>query len=420
MNREKKAVRRGGTSNHIRKPNATKTRPITRKQSAALLCDEVNEDQFVLVELTLNKKLLVVEYNELIKLNEKVKIKVGSRILIESNDDQPNSALVFCIGSEEQCLEELNIIQHQRDYHKNSSHDAVDTNDDPSLVVTTTLTESNKKKGVQKKNGNVSKVTNFKISLDNTHTKSNLCLSSSTSSSITSPSIDNSVQLNHEQNAALDVSSLTSTNNIVITPSTALSKSRNTNVTNTKSNSQCSRMDQLSSFASQMTTLTKERDCWKMLPTDESTCEWIRTVYDAIQRKANHTINFEAESAKLGMSSSLLQYCVNLSKPPATTARKMFQYVCADDLARNASWSSISTSKIEAIQDFGEKLFGCLKWDRKAIKISLQNFIRGERANMKQDQHAHGVVEQNDNHDDVVEHNDDRDDVAVNEMVSEY
>ncbi|CAF4940018.1 unnamed protein product [Rotaria sp. Silwood1] len=135
-------------------------------------------------------------------------------------------------------------------------------------------------------------------------------------------------------------------------------------------------MDQLSSFASQMTTLTKERDCWKskyqslekkydqlirasmMLPTDESTCEWIRTVYDAIQRKANHTINFEAESAKLGMSSSLLQYCVNLSKPPAATARKMFQY----------------------------KL-----WDRKAIKISLQNFIRGERANMKQDQHAHGV-----------------------------
>ncbi|CAF2866496.1 unnamed protein product [Rotaria sp. Silwood2] len=388
-------IRRGGTSNHIRKPNATKTRPITRKQSAALLCEEVNEDQFVLVELTLNKKLLVVEYNELIKLNEKVKIKIGSRILIESNGNQPNSALVFCIGSEEQCLEELNIIQHQRDYHKNSSHDAVDTSDDPSLVVTTTLTESNKKKGVQKKNGNVSKVTNFKISLDNTHTKSNLCLSSSTSSSITAPSTDNSVQLNHEQNAALDVSSLTSTNNIVITPPTALSKSINTNVTNTKSNSQCSRMDQLSSLASQLTTVTKERDCWKMLPTDESTCEWIRTVYDAIQRKANHTINFEAESAKLSMSSSLLQYCVNLSKPPATTARKMFQYT-------------------------GEKLFGCLKWDRKAIKISLQNFIRGERANMKQDQHAHGAVEQNDNHDDVVEHNDDRDDVAVNEMVSEY
>ncbi|CAF4135243.1 unnamed protein product [Rotaria sp. Silwood2] len=35
---------------------------------------------------------------------------------------------------------------------------------------------------------------------------------------------------------------------------------------------------------------------------------------------------------------------------------------------------------------FGEKLFGHLKWDRKTIKTSLQNLIRGERANLKRDQ----------------------------------
>ncbi len=35
---------------------------------------------------------------------------------------------------------------------------------------------------------------------------------------------------------------------------------------------------------------------------------------------------------------------------------------------------------------FGEKLFGRLIWNRKCIKTSLQNLIRGERAQLKHDQ----------------------------------
>ncbi|CAF4396510.1 unnamed protein product [Rotaria sp. Silwood2] len=47
---------------------------------------------------------------------------------------------------------------------------------------------------------------------------------------------------------------------------------------------------------------------------------------------------------------------------------------------------------------FGEKLFGRLKWDKKNIKISLQNFIRGERANLKRDQHKNDLNEANPDH----------------------
>lgn len=36
------------------------------------------------------------------------------------------------------------------------------------------------------------------------------------------------------------------------------------NAGNTTSNSQCSRMDQLASLASQLTTVSKERDQWKI------------------------------------------------------------------------------------------------------------------------------------------------------------
>lgn len=101
MYHDKKSVRRGGTSNQIRFRNATKNRPLTRQQSAALISEEVNNsDQFVLLELALDKKLSIVEYNELLKLNEKVKMKIGSNVSIKSNGGQSTmSASIFCIGT---------------------------------------------------------------------------------------------------------------------------------------------------------------------------------------------------------------------------------------------------------------------------------------------------------------------------------
>lgn len=58
--------------------------------------------------------------------------------------------------------------------------------------------------------------------------------------------------------------------------------------------------------------------------------------------------------------------------------------------------------------------------DRKSIKISLQNLVRGEGANMKQGQRFDDVGEQNDDDDVVVEQNDDHDDVVINEIMLEH
>jgi hypothetical protein len=51
---------------------------------------------------------------------------------------------------------------------------------------------------------------------------------------------------------------------------------------------------------------------------------------------------------------------------------------------------------------FGEKLFGLLKWDRKVIKTSLQNLVRGERANLVNDQENGGPNEANLNHNGLI------------------
>ena len=59
---------------------------------------------------------------------------------------------------------------------------------------------------------------------------------------------------------------------------------------------------------------------------------------------------------------------------------------------------------------FGEKSFGRLKWDRKTIKVSLQNFIRTERKHLKRDQLGDHLNKQ-----DVYQN-----DTLVNEATTEY
>ena len=99
MYRGKKATQRGGTSNQVRAHNATKSRPITRQQSALFVCEEVEiKERFVLIQLTVNKKLLTVNFDDLLKSNERAKIKLGSKVLVEINDEKATSACVFCIG----------------------------------------------------------------------------------------------------------------------------------------------------------------------------------------------------------------------------------------------------------------------------------------------------------------------------------
>ncbi|CAF1423063.1 unnamed protein product [Rotaria magnacalcarata] len=411
MYRDKKAIRRGGTSNQVQVRVATKNKPITRQQSALMVCEELQiKERFVLIELTVNKKLLTVNYDGLLRSNERVNIKLGSKVIVEINDQKVASAFVFCIGSKQQCLDELDITKSQRENKQNSNIDiAVDEADDPPLVIATVTTEPSQNKTAQPINKNISKPP-YDITFDITQVESNFLSSSSKLSSKFELHPVHSMQPNHDPSNALLVSSA---HEVSTVPPKPLPSSKNKNATSATSSLQHGRRDPLSDLTIQLTEVAKECDEWKkkyvslekryaemenssmMIPTDDSVCSWIFNMYDAIQRQANAEVDFDDESTKLGISSALLKYCVNRSKPPATTARKLCQYICVDEINEGVSWVNIPTN-------FGEKYFGRLKWNRKNVKISLQNFIRGERANSKRNQNTDDLNEQNIDHDDSV------------------
>ena len=85
------------------------------------------------------------------------------------------------------------------------------------------------------------------------------------------------------------------------------------------------------------------------IPTDVKVCEWISTVYDVIQRQKDSDVNFNVESAKLGITPDLLKFCVNRDKPPTITARKLFQNMCMEELSKGTSRSEMPINKIDAI-----------------------------------------------------------------------
>jgi hypothetical protein len=86
-----------------------------------------------------------------------------------------------------------------------------------------------------------------------------------------------------------------------------------------------------------------------VIPTNDSVCEWICTMHDAIQRQVNSDVDYKTEADTLGIPPNLLKFCVKLSKPPTITARKLFQQVCLNELTENLPWSDIPDTKIEAI-----------------------------------------------------------------------
>ncbi|CAF5226570.1 unnamed protein product, partial [Rotaria magnacalcarata] len=93
-----------------------------------------------------------------------------------------------------------------------------------------------------------------------------------------------------------------------------------------------------------------------------------------IQRQTNLEVAFDQEALKLDIPSVVLKTCVNLSKPPTSTARKLFQQICHQELAGYKSSSDIPSIKMDAIHSMGKRLFGHIRWDRKTIKTSLQNW----------------------------------------------
>ncbi|CAF4653214.1 unnamed protein product, partial [Rotaria magnacalcarata] len=72
----------------------------TRKLSATLSVGYGSEDDrnFALIELTLNKKLFVVGYEDLIKSDEREQIKIGAQILVKQKGEPLVEGIVFCIG----------------------------------------------------------------------------------------------------------------------------------------------------------------------------------------------------------------------------------------------------------------------------------------------------------------------------------
>ena len=60
-------------------------------------------------------------------------------------------------------------------------------------------------------------------------------------------------------------------------------------------------------------------------------------------------MDFNDESAKLGITPNLSKFCVNRDKPPTITARKLFQKMCMEELSKATSWSEMPINKIDAM-----------------------------------------------------------------------
>ena len=100
MNRGRKTVRRGGISKQSRISNASRNMPITRTRSRLFQQDRNDEsnEKFVLTQLSSNKKLLVNCFTDLLRWNEKEKIKMGSNIMVKMDNQQSVVGTVFLIG----------------------------------------------------------------------------------------------------------------------------------------------------------------------------------------------------------------------------------------------------------------------------------------------------------------------------------
>ncbi|CAF1218055.1 unnamed protein product [Rotaria magnacalcarata] len=88
-------------SNHGRGRSIAIIRPVTRQLSAILSVGYRSDEEyrnFALIELTLNKKLFVVGYEDLIKSDEREQIKIGTQILVKQKGEPLVEGIVFCIG----------------------------------------------------------------------------------------------------------------------------------------------------------------------------------------------------------------------------------------------------------------------------------------------------------------------------------
>jgi hypothetical protein len=283
MYRGKKSVRRGNGNPQVRGQNTAKTRPMTRQQSALLYdkdSTKEKDEEFALVELLLEKKLLVVNYNDLIDINKQGKIKLGSNVLVKINDRKSTSGslfyvgkrgdqyveeltytVLFFLGSEQECLNELNIINDQRNNKMNSDHD--DSFDDIPLLITTIIPEPTQKEMNQNKKANIPEETDSCFSFDINQDESNTHSSFRTLSPKTKPPLPHLMLTNHSQDVTVAASSSTSSTDITAATSKPTPSVINKNVVTTTSNKKQNRMDTLSDLTVQLNAVTDERNKWK-------------------------------------------------------------------------------------------------------------------------------------------------------------
>ncbi|CAM4840371.1 unnamed protein product, partial [Rotaria magnacalcarata] len=398
MYRGKKSTK-GAVSNHGRGRSIVISRPITRKLSATLSVGYGSEDDrnFALIELTLNKKLFVVGYEDLIKSDEREQIKIGTQILVKQKGEPLVEGIVFCIGSKQQCLDELDLVRRLRDNKEN-----LNSNGNIGASTTASSTVSTQGKITTANSDRIILETTVSDSVsDIIPIHSDLLNSSSTISSRTTQMSSSGLQISNHSLNTISVESLVqpSVDPRILTPSSSAAPKAKA-----ASNLQTFHTNPLIDLAEKLTEMVKDRDKWKskctilqkrydelesvsiLIPTDDNVCEWICTLYDTIHRQTNLQVDFDQEASMLGIPSVVLKMCVHLSKPPTTTARQLFQQVCHQELAEYKSWSGIPSIKMDAIHSLGERLFGHIRWDRKTIKTSLQNWIRAERAIIKRSQ----------------------------------
>ena len=101
VHRGGKTTRCGNISKHRRTCNEKGNKPTTCTPNRLLFENEQTNKQneeFVLIELAYNKKLLVNKFVDLLRLNKQDRIRVGSNILIKTHNQESTTATILVIG----------------------------------------------------------------------------------------------------------------------------------------------------------------------------------------------------------------------------------------------------------------------------------------------------------------------------------
>ncbi|CAM4798687.1 unnamed protein product [Rotaria magnacalcarata] len=300
------------------------------------------------------------------------------------------TSFASCLGSKQQCLNELDLVRRLRDNKENLNSNA---NLGASITTVSSAVSTQGKISIANSDRIILETTVSDSVADIIPIQADILNSSSTVSSRTKQMSSCGLQiLNHSLNTiSVESSAQPSGAPRILTPSSAATPKAKVG-----SNLQNFHTDPLTDLADRLTEIVED-----IIPTDDNVCEWICTLYDTIQRQTNLEVAFDQEALKLDIPSVVLKTCVNLSKPPTSTAHKLFQQICHQELAGYKSSSDIPSIKMDAIHSMGKRLFGHIRWDRKTIKTSLQNWIAydtmvNEADQYLEDKQSHLYIENDD------------------------